>query len=117
MPSKLRPMTRSIFRASPTWSNAPSALNGVTVMLNEPGHHLRAQRPGDLIGVSPTPIRSALNLLAKRGIVQPRKNHGYFLQKPFDSLHPIEIGVPPSADENLYQRLVRDRLDNIVPNS
>src|SRR5258708_23994244 len=83
----------------------------------EPGHHLREQQLADLIGVSRTPIRSALNLLAKRGIVQTRKNHGYFLRKPFDLLHGIEIGVPSSADEKLYQRLFRDRLDNIVPNS
>ncbi len=83
----------------------------------EPGHHLREQQLADLIGVSRTPIRSALNLLAKRGIVQTRKNHGYFLRKPFDLLHRIEIEVPSSADEKLYQRLVRDRLANVVPNS
>ncbi len=83
----------------------------------EPGHHLREQQLADLIGVSRTPIRSALNLLAKRGIVQTRKNHGYFLRKPFDALHRIEIEVPSTADEKLYQRLVRDRLDNVVPNS
>ena len=83
----------------------------------EPGHHLREQQLADLVGVSRTPIRSALNLLAERGIVDTRKNHGYFLRKPFDSLHRIEIEVPSTADEKLYQRLVRDRLDNAVPNS
>ena len=83
----------------------------------EPGHHLREQQLADLVGVSRTPIRSALNLLAKRGIVETRRNHGYFLRKPFDSLHRIEIEVPSSVDEKLYQRLVRDRLDNVVPNS
>jgi DNA-binding GntR family transcriptional regulator len=83
----------------------------------EPGHHLREQQLADLVGVSRTPIRSALNLLAKRGIVETRKNHGYFLRKPFDSLHRIEIEVPSTADEKLYQRLVRDRLDKVVPNS
>ena len=65
----------------------------------EPGHHLREQQLADLVGVSRTPIRSALNLLAKRGIVETRRNHGYFLRKPFDSLHRIEIEVPSSADE------------------
>src|SRR6266700_5890240 len=83
----------------------------------EPGHHLREQQLADLIGVSRTPIRSALNLLAKRGIVATRKNHGSFLRQPFDSLHRIEIEAPSSADEKLYQRLVRDRLENVVPNS
>src|SRR5882757_8748867 len=83
----------------------------------EPGHHLREQQLADLIGVSRTPIRSALELLARRGIVETRKNRGYFVRKPFDSLHRIEIEVPSTADEKLYQRLVRDRLDNVVPNS
>jgi len=49
--------------------------------------------------------------------VETRKNHGYFLREPFDSLHRIEIEVPSTADEKLYRRLVRDRLDNVVPNS
>src|ERR1700737_2176896 len=50
----------------------------------EPGHHLREQQLADLIGVSRTPIRSALNLLAKRGIGAPGKNKGNFLGKPSD---------------------------------
>ncbi|WP_349010696.1 GntR family transcriptional regulator [Rhizobium sp. RCAM05973] len=44
----------------------------------EPGHHLREQQLGDLIGVSRTPVRSALLLLAERGIVEARRNQGFF---------------------------------------
>jgi len=76
----------------------------------EPGHHLREQPLADLIGVSRTPIRSALDLLAERGIVETRKNQGFFLSKAFDTLHRIEIEVPSTVDEELYSRLVRDRL-------
>jgi DNA-binding GntR family transcriptional regulator len=83
----------------------------------ERGHHLREQQLADLIGVSRTPIRSALDLLAKRGIVETRKNHGFFLRKPFDSLHRIEIEVPSTIEDELYAKLVRDRLDNRIPNS
>lgn len=83
----------------------------------EPGHHLREQQLADLIGISRTPIRSALDLLAERGIVETRKNYGFFLRKPFDSLHRIEIEVPTTVDEKLYQRLVHDRLENTIPNS
>lgn len=32
-------------------------------------------------------------------------------------MHRIEIEIPSTTDEKLYQRLVRDRLDNVVPNS
>src|SRR5260370_39055772 len=69
------------------------------------------------LGVSRTPILTELNVLQQCGIVEQRKNHEYFHRKPFDSLHPIEIEVPSTADEKLYQKLVRDRLDNVVPNS
>jgi DNA-binding GntR family transcriptional regulator len=82
----------------------------------EPGHHLREQPLADLIGVSRTPIRSALDLLAERGIVETRKNQGFFLRKAFDALHRIEIEVPSTVDEELYSRLVRDRLAHRVPN-
>jgi DNA-binding GntR family transcriptional regulator len=83
----------------------------------EPGHHLREQQLADLVGVSRTPIRSALDLLAERGIVETRKNHGFFLCKPFDSLHRIEIQVPSTIEEELYLKLVRDRIGNLIPNS
>ena len=83
----------------------------------EPGHHLREQQLADLIGISRTPIRAALDLLAERDIVEARKNYGFFLRQPFDSLPRIEIEVPSTVDEELYQRLVRDRLENIIPNS
>jgi DNA-binding GntR family transcriptional regulator len=83
----------------------------------ERGHHLREQQLADLVGVSRTPIRSALDLLAERGIVETRKNHGFFLRKPFDSLHRIEIEVPTTIEEELYAKLVRDRLDNRIANS
>jgi DNA-binding GntR family transcriptional regulator len=83
----------------------------------ERGHHLREQQLADLVGVSRTPIRSALDLLAERGIVETRKNHGFFLRKPFDSLHRIEIEVPSTMEDELYAKLVRDRLDNRIANS
>ncbi|SEF15561.1 transcriptional regulator, GntR family [Rhizobiales bacterium GAS191] len=83
----------------------------------EPGHHLREQQLGDLIGVSRTPIRTALKLLASQGIVEARPNQGFFLLKPFDQLHRIEIDVPSSADHELYERLVRDRLAGAIPSS
>ncbi|SEF01047.1 transcriptional regulator, GntR family [Rhizobiales bacterium GAS188] len=83
----------------------------------EVGHHLREQQLGDLVGVSRTPIRMALGLLASEGIVEARRNQGFFLLKPFDQLHRIEIDVPSSADHELYERLVKDRLAGTIPNS
>ena len=81
------------------------------------GHHLREQHLGDLVGVSRTPIRSALGLLAEEGIVEARRNKGFFLLKPFDQMHRIEIDVPPSADQELCNRLVKDHLAGVLANS
>jgi DNA-binding GntR family transcriptional regulator len=83
----------------------------------EPGHHLREQQLADLVGVSRTPIRSALDLLAERGIVETRKNQGFFLREPFDALHRIEIEIPSTAEEELYSTLVRDRLAHRIAHS
>ena len=83
----------------------------------EPGHHLREQQLADLVGVSRTPIRSALDLLAERGIVETRKNQGFFLREPFDALHRIEIEIPSTAEDELYSTLVRDRLAHRIADS
>ncbi|WP_323052996.1 GntR family transcriptional regulator [Siculibacillus lacustris] len=83
----------------------------------EQGCHLREQQLGDLFGVSRTPIRRALDLLAERGVVEARRNQGFFLLRPFDALHRIEIEVPSSADQRLYERLVNDRIAGIIPES
>ncbi|MCU4180409.1 GntR family transcriptional regulator [Bosea sp. BH3] len=83
----------------------------------EPGHHLREQALGDLLGVSRSPIRSALQLLCELGVVEARRNHGFFLLKPFDALQRLELEVPSSADRDLYDQLVGDRLRGHLPAS
>src|SRR6202021_894987 len=83
----------------------------------EPGHHLREQQLADLVGVSRTPIPPALDFLAEGGVVETRKNQGFFLRKAFDTLHRIEIEIPSTIEEGLYSKLVRDRLENLIPNS
>jgi DNA-binding GntR family transcriptional regulator len=83
----------------------------------EAGHHLTEQWLSDLLGVSRTPIRAALNLLADHGVVEARKNQGFFLAKPFDALQRIQVTVPSSAEQNLYKQLVRDRLAGKLPDS
>ena len=74
------------------------------------GLHLTEHWLSTLLGVSRTPIRASLKLLADQGVVKKRKNHGYFLLKPFDALQRAGLAVPSSTEQKLYQQLVRDRL-------
>ncbi|SFB34335.1 DNA-binding transcriptional regulator, GntR family [Rhizobium sp. NFR07] len=83
----------------------------------EIGHHLREQQLGDMLGVSRTPVRAALNLLAERGIVETRKNQGFFLKAQQGMLHRTEVEVPTTADQDLYARIVEDRLSGILGDS
>jgi len=83
----------------------------------ELGHRLREQHLADLLSVSRTPVRSALKLLAEQGVVETQKHQGFVLAKPYDELHRIEIEIPATVDQELYERLVRDRLAGDIQNS
>ncbi|MBU9366034.1 transcriptional regulator [Burkholderia multivorans] len=83
----------------------------------EVGHHLREQQLADLLGVSRTPVRAAMALLESLGVIEARRNQGFFLARPADGLHRIELEQPASADEDLYSRLVTDRLAGTLPDS
>lgn len=81
----------------------------------QPGHHLREQQLGELLGVSRTPVRAALTLLAAKDIVESRKNQGFFLKARPEELHFLDVEVPATADQDLYSRIVEDRLSGELP--
>lgn len=81
----------------------------------EVGHHLREQQLGDLLQVSRTPVRAALALLAERGLVEARRNQGFFLKASPEELHRFAFEVPSTADQDLYTVIVHDRLANRLP--
>ncbi|GAA3604311.1 GntR family transcriptional regulator [Gibbsiella greigii] len=70
-----------------------------------------------MLGVSRTPVRSALKLLSELGIIEARRNQGFFLVKSFNELHQINIDIPVSSDQDLYEQLVRDRIAGKLPDS
>jgi DNA-binding GntR family transcriptional regulator len=83
----------------------------------EVGHHLREQQLADSLGVSRTPVRAAMSLLETLGVIEARKNQGFFLAKAADGLHRVELDLPVAGDEALYNQLVTDRLAGLVPAS
>ncbi|WP_049814908.1 GntR family transcriptional regulator [Bradyrhizobium sp. WSM2793] len=75
-----------------------------------PGHHLREQHVSEMLGVSRTPARAALSLLEKQGILESRKNQGFFLKAGPQELHAVDMEVPTTAEQDLYAKIVDERL-------
>jgi DNA-binding GntR family transcriptional regulator len=66
--------------------------------------------------VSRTPIRSALQLLAERGVLEARPNRGYVLRRPVR--HAVDVDVQAARDEaeqSLFVSIARDRLEGHLP--
>ncbi|MFO1149924.1 MAG: GntR family transcriptional regulator [Alsobacter sp.] len=75
------------------------------------GHHFTEQWLAEALSVSRTPVRSALKLLADRGVVEARRNQGFFLAIAWNELEAKHtLDVPSTPEEALYTTLVRDRL-------
>lgn len=74
-----------------------------------PGDHIRSQEFADLLDVSPTPLREALALVERDGLVHYYRNRGWFVAK-FEPAEIEEIFFIRSGLENLAADLVIDRL-------
>lgn len=81
----------------------------------EPGHHLREQQLAEILGVSRTPIRAALALLAEKGALEAIKNKGYFLRLRADQLTRVEVETPLSSTQRIYTRIMQDRIAQDLP--
>ncbi|MET4807111.1 GntR family transcriptional regulator [Limibacillus sp. MBR-115] len=79
--------------------------------------HLVEQQLAQHFSVSRTPIRNALMLLESRGAVTSVPNLGFFVAKSVADLYEIELALPPSNAEQLYLRIVNDRISGRLPDS
>ena len=79
------------------------------------GTHMREEELAGLLGVSRTPVRSALRLLARLGIVGASSSRGFVLLQAGDQLAGTSVGVPRVAEEKLRDALIRDRLAKRIP--
>lgn len=73
------------------------------------GAHLTETALAEEFGVSRSPIRSALALLADKQVLRFEQRRGYFVARPPGELHGIELHVEPSDHEALFRRIASDR--------
>ncbi len=76
----------------------------------KPGDHMREQELTKMLSVSRTPLREALGLLERDGLVVNYPNRGWFVTK-FSSAEISEIFVLRSGLESMAADLMIDRLN------
>ncbi len=74
------------------------------------GRHLVEQALADAFNVSRSPVREALKLLERDGIVAFRPNRGFFLALPASEIRDLSLDAPVFAEEEKYFQIAEDRI-------
>lgn len=74
------------------------------------GHHLREQFLADSFRVSRQPVREALKLIARMGVVEQQPNRGFFVKRTGDALKGLSVAPKRADDEEPYLAIAEDRL-------
>jgi DNA-binding GntR family transcriptional regulator len=77
-----------------------------------PGAHLREEALAEAFGVSRTPVRNALGVLAADGVVERQSRRGYFL-RALPSM-PLSSEDETTGDDTLYFRIADDHLTGLI---
>ena len=81
------------------------------------GNHVTEQELGEEFGVSRSPVRAALSYLAGRGVVERKRNRGYFLKLDGRDLPHLGLDLPRTGEETLLARITEDCLEMREPES
>lgn len=77
-------------------------------------NHLNTMELAARFGVSRTPIRQALDLIALRGLVELQPNKGYYAKQRIISQNDSDVATPDD-DASQYYRLADDWLNDRIP--
>ncbi len=79
------------------------------------GHHLVELFLVKTLGVSRSPVRSALKLLEEHGVLSAKRNQGYFLECDGAELSNVDLKIPHTEEEGLYIALIESRAKGAAP--
>lgn len=82
----------------------------------EVGFHIREQWLADVLGVSRSPIRTALKDLESLRIVRSEQKKGYFLEAGVGSEAFEAIELPMPETEQIYRQIASERFANLIGN-
>ncbi len=80
-----------------------------------PGAHLPEQALAAAFHVSRSPVRQALEALARRGLVEQRPNRGFFLVATGERLERARSALSRRTGDAPYERIAADRLAGRLP--
>lgn len=72
------------------------------------GTHLTVQTLAKHFGVSRTPVRSALEILSENGLVEYRRNRGFFLRRKLNAEDPAQVGALDNGHDIVKTKIVTD---------
>jgi len=78
-------------------------------------HRMVATSIAEKLGVSRSPVLSALKLLEKKDVVNYQKNRGYFLSISHEGLESVLASLQDSPEETLYHRIADLHLSRQLP--
>jgi len=81
----------------------------------QPGTHLPARNLADEFNVSRFPVQEALLILEQVGVVQSRKNRGFFVAANEVGLETAKAMFRGSNEDTNYFRIAKDRVDGKLP--
>lgn len=67
------------------------------------------------LGVSRTPVVSALEAMQKMGVISYEKNRGFFLIKPMEEIDQYLNDIQPSHEDSIYRRIASLHLAGKIP--
>ncbi|MYJ94308.1 MAG: GntR family transcriptional regulator [Proteobacteria bacterium] len=82
----------------------------------QPGDHLRSQLLADRFGVSRSPVRGALHHLSDKGVLEQRKNRGFFAadKEPGRIARLVQASSRTLEDQDVYRRIAEDWLTDAI---
>lgn len=78
------------------------------------GFHIREQWLADVLGVSRSPVRTALKQLEHLQVVRSEQNQGYFLQAAPGSPDFDKIELPQLETDRIYRLIASERFANLI---
>jgi DNA-binding GntR family transcriptional regulator len=78
------------------------------------GFHIREQWLADVLGVSRSPVRTALKQLERLAVVRSEQNHGYFLEVSPGSGAFEHVELPQAEPERIYRLIASERFANLI---